>query len=218
MSEKNNENNKNNEENHDFFVHETASVSNKASIGSGTKIWNYAQVREDSVIGENCIISSFVYIDLGVKIGNNVKIQNRVSVYHGVTIEDGVFVGPHVCFTNDKVPRAVNPDLSLKTGSDWEVSKTVVERGASIGAHSVILPGVTIGEWAMIGSGSVVTKDVPPHALVFGNPARIKGFVCKCGRKLDFVREDDKENVVIMKCPVCNAEYKIKKEYYDRIR
>ena len=200
----------------EYFIHKTASVSKEAKIGSKTKIWNYAQIREGVVIGNNCIISSYVYIDFNVRIGNNVKIQNRVSIYHGVTLEDGVFVGPHVCFTNDKLPRAVNPDLSLKNAEDWKVLKTLVKKGASIGAHSVILPGITIGEWAMIGSGSVVTKDVPDHALVFGNPARIKGFVCKCGEKLKLVKKG--EEGVVMKCPVCNEEYFIKKRDYDLIR
>jgi len=166
------------------LIHKTAQVSEDAKIGSGTKIWNWVQIRENSNIGENCILSKGVYIDFDVKIGNNVKIQNNVSVYHGVTIEDGVFVGPHVCFTNDKIPRAINHDGAPKSNDDWEVSEIKIKEGASLGANSTILPGVTIGRFALIGSGSVVTKDVPDFGLVYGNPARMHGYVCKCGKKL----------------------------------
>ena len=163
-------------------IHPTAQVSADAVIGSGTNIWNWVQVREGVKIGENCVISKGVYIDSGVVIGSQVKIQNNVSLFHGVTVEDGVFLGPHVCFTNDMWPRAVNPDGSLKSVTDWVVAPTLVSRGASIGANSTIRCGVTIGAWAMIGAGSVVTRDVPDHALAMGNPARIKGYVCKCGQ------------------------------------
>lgn len=176
------------------FIHKTAEVSEKANIGKGTKIWNWVQVRENSNIGENCILSKGVYIDFDVKIGNNVKIQNNVSLYHGVTIEDGVFVGPHVCFTNDKIPRAINPDGTIKAGDDWQISETKVKEGSSLGANSTILPGVTIGRFALVGSGSIVTKDVPDFALVYGNPAKVHGYVCKCGKKLT------EENKV---CKVC---------------
>lgn len=158
-------------------IHPTAEVSGRASIGSNVKIWNNAQVREGACIGDNTIISKNVYIDSNVKIGKNVKIQNNVSVYHGVTIEDGVFLGPHVCFTNDKNPRAINEDGSPKSTSDWVVSPILVKYGASIGANSTILPGVTIGRFAMVGSGSVVTKDVADYAVVYGNPARAHGKV-----------------------------------------
>jgi UDP-2-acetamido-3-amino-2,3-dideoxy-glucuronate N-acetyltransferase len=164
-----------------YFVHKSAEVSDKALIGEGTKIWNWVQVRENVRIGKNCILSKGVYIDYGVTIGDNVKIQNNVSVYHGVTIEDGVFLGPHVCFTNDKLPRAINPDGSLKDASDWTVSETVVRVGASIGANSTILSGIIIGRFALVGSGSVVSKNVEDFALVYGNPARVHGRVDKSG-------------------------------------
>lgn len=167
------------------FIHPTAEVSERADIGDGTKIWNLAQVREDSVIGERCIISKNVYIDEKVKIGNRVKIQNNVNVYHGVTVEDDVFLGPSMTFTNDMFPRAFN--------ADWKITDTLVKKGASIGANATIVCGNTIGEYAMVGSGSVVTKDVPAYALVAGNPARLIGWVCKCGCRLD-------DNLVCVEC------------------
>ena len=159
-----------------IFIHETAHVSPEANIGEGTKIWINSQIREYAQIGENCIISKDTYIDEHVFIGNRVKIQNGVSVYHGVTIEDDVFVGPNATFTNDHVPRAFN--------AAWKISPTVIRTGASIGANATIVCGITIGEYAMIGAGSVVTKDVAPHALVVGNPARQVGYVCRCGARL----------------------------------
>src|SRR3989339_1438757 len=128
-------------------VHKTAEVSEKATIGNGVSVWNQSQIREGAKLGDNCIIAKNVYIDSGVVIGNNVKVQNNVSIYHGVTVEDGVFIGPHVVFTNDKNPRAINPDGSLKKDSDWEVSKTLVKNGTSIGAGAVILCGITLGDY-----------------------------------------------------------------------
>lgn len=173
----------------DVYIHPTAEVSPQAAIGAGTRIWNQAQVRENAVLGPGCVVSKNVYIDAGVRIGGGVKIQNNVNVYHGVTVEDDVFLGPSMTFTNDRFPRAFN--------GDFTVSETLVKRGASIGAHAVIRCGVVIGEYAMVGSGSVVTKDVPPHALVAGNPARRIGWVCKCGGKLG---QDGR-------CPACGAGY-----------
>lgn len=175
-----------------IFIHETAEVSPKAQIGEGTKIWNQVQVREEAVIGENCIISKNVYIDTKVQIGNRVKIQNNVNVYHGVQIEDDVFLGPSMTFTNDLYPRAFS--------DEWKITETLVKRGASIGAGAVVVCGVTIGEYAMIGSGSVVTKDVSSHALVVGNPARQIGWVCECGYKIN-------ENG---QCPECGKILRLK--------
>ena len=160
----------------DVFIHPSAHVSEKAVIGRGTKVWINSQIRENSVIGENCIISKDTYIDLGVKIGNGVKIQNGVSVYQGVTVADEVFIGPNACFTNDYLPRAFN--------AGWQITETKVERGASIGANATIVCGRVLGEYCMVGAGSVVTKDVPPYTLVVGNPARPIGKVCKCGARV----------------------------------
>ncbi len=171
-------------------VHSSSVVSENADVGDGTQIWLFCQIRENVRIGKGCILGKGIYIDSGVTIGDNVKIQNNASIYTGVTIEDGVFVGPHVCFTNDKVPRAVNPDMSLKSADDWHVTPTLVKAGAALGANSTIVCGVTIGRWAMVASGAVVTKDVPDHALVMGNPARIYAWVCSCGKK---VQMDDSE-------------------------
>jgi acetyltransferase-like isoleucine patch superfamily enzyme len=185
-------------------IHPTADVSEAAVIGAGTSIWNQAQVRERARIGEGCVIGKNVYVDFDVVIGDRVKIQNNVSVFHGVTVEDGVFVGPHVCFTNDRVPRAINVDGSAKTDDDWEVGPIRVRRGAALGANSTILPGVTIGEWAMVGSGSVVTRDVAPYELVAGNPARRLGSACPCGQPL---RDGEDGEPFAGPCPRCGDPF-----------
>lgn len=158
------------------FIHETAVVAPQAALGQGTRIWVNAQVRENAYIGQDCDIAKDVYVDHGVSIGARCKIQNGVSVYHGVTLEDDVFVGPSATFTNDRIPRAFN--------RNWECVATLVKRGASIGANATIVCGVTLGEYCMVGAGSVVTADVPPYALVVGNPARVVGKVDKMGRKI----------------------------------
>jgi acetyltransferase-like isoleucine patch superfamily enzyme len=169
----------------EFYVHPTADVSPQASIGTGTRIWNRAQVREGAVLGANCNIGKDAYIDFDVRIGDNVKVQNSALIYHGATLEDGVFVGPQACLTNDLYPRAINPDGSLKSASDWEVGETVVRYGASIGAGAIIVTGVEIGRFAMIGAGAVVTRDVPAHGLALGVPARLVGYVCACGARVE---------------------------------
>lgn len=161
------------------FVHPTADVSPNTVIGLGSQVWNNTKIREGAVLGAECHIGFGVYIDTHVRIGDNVKIQNGVSVYEGVTIEDGVFVGPQVTFTNDRHPRAIYPDGRPR--DDWQISSTLVQYGASIGAGAVIVCGVTIGRWAMVGAGALVSKDVPEHALVLGTPANVTGFVCRCG-------------------------------------
>jgi UDP-2-acetamido-3-amino-2,3-dideoxy-glucuronate N-acetyltransferase len=183
------------------FVHPSADVSPRVTIGPGTRIWHQAQVREGAHVGAHCIVGKGAYVDFDVIIGDNVKIQNGVYVYHGVTVEDGVFLGPGVILTNDKLPRAINPDGTLKTDDDWEVSSIVIRRGASIGAGAVVLPGVTVGEFALVGAGAVVTRDVPTQGLVYGNPARLHGYVCRCGRTLS---ELENRN---WKCEVCNESF-----------
>jgi acetyltransferase-like isoleucine patch superfamily enzyme len=201
-----------------FFAHATADVSAKATIGSGTKIWQHCQVREGVVIGNNCILSKGVYIDSEVHIGSNVKIQNGISIYHGVTLEDGVFCGPHCVFTNDRQPRAINPDGTLKSGDDWVVSKTLVKTGASIGAHATIVCGVTVGRWAMIGAGAVVTHDVPDYGLVYGNPARLRGFVCPCGEKLGgAIDTAGGLETIDLICPKCHTQISIPQTVYARL-
>ncbi|HSM38864.1 MAG TPA: acyltransferase [Candidatus Limnocylindrales bacterium] len=185
-------------------VHPTADVAADAVIGPGTSIWNQAQVRERARIGSGCVIGKNAYVDTDVVIGDNVKVQNNVSLYHGVTIEDGVFIGPHVCFTNDKLPRAVNRDGTPKSEDDWVVSPILVRRGAALGANATILPGVTIGRWAMVGSGSVVTADVGDHELVVGNPARRIGSACPCGQPL----RDGPDGIAFSgACPSCGETF-----------
>lgn len=172
-----------------YFKHHTSEVNINSKIGHGSKVWNNSQIRENVIIGTNCIIGTNVYIDYNVEIGNNVKIQNCVNIYHGVTIEDDVFIGPSVTFTNDMYPRSFN--------NNWEVSNTLVKKGASIGANSTIICGITIGKYSMIGAGSVVKNDVNDYELLAGNPARVIGYVCKCGNKLD----------KYFYCKKCNLQY-----------
>ena len=190
------------------YVDPTAIIDKPVNIGSGTKIWHFVHIMKDAQIGKECIIADYVYIGRGVKIGNKVKLENRVTVYEGVTIHDNVFIGPHVAFTNDLYPRSLNPD--------WKILPTLVKQGSSIGAGSVIVCGVTIGENALIGAGSVVTNDIPNLALAYGNPARVRGFICKCGTKLETEEENGK--IVLMVCSCCKERYTISLEDYGEMK
>ena len=160
-----------------------AVVEEGSEIGQGSSIWHFAHVRGGSVIGKDCVIGKDVYIDTGVILGDGCKVQNGVSIYNGVKLEDSVFVGPHAVFTNDLRPRA-------RLWSDERLVETFVERGASIGANATIRCGITLGKWCMVAAGSVVTKDIPPHALVVGVPGRVRGWVTESGELLEIGVDD----------------------------
>jgi UDP-2-acetamido-3-amino-2,3-dideoxy-glucuronate N-acetyltransferase len=180
----------------------TADVDASAAIGDGSKIWHLAQVRDGVSLGENCIVSRGAYIGSGVKIGNNCKIQNFALVYEPAVLGDGVFIGPAVVLTNDHYPRAINPDMSLKTGSDWDKVGVTIGDGASIGAQSVCVAPVKIGAWALVAAGSVVTKDVPEFALVAGTPAKRIRWVGRAGLPLEDIGDNS------FRCPTTGALYK----------
>lgn len=181
----------------DYFLHESSYIDAGANIGAGTKIWHFCHVMQDAQVGENCNIGQNVFIAAGVHIGNRVKIQNNVSVYTGVTLEDDVFLGPSMVFTNVTNPRSHVPRRG-------EYRPTHVRRGATIGANATILCGVTLGVYAFVGAGAVVTHDIPPHALVYGTPARLHGWMCRCGERLSLSTQPATETAV---CPRCNTRY-----------
>ena len=157
-----------------YYKHPTARVESKR-IGTGTRIWAFAHVLSGAIIGRDCNIGDHCYIESDVRIGDAVTIKNGVSVWDGVTIDRGVFLGPSVALTNDRHPRSRAP---------WELSRTHIEEGATIGANATVLCGLTVGAFALVGAGAVVTRDVPGHGLVYGNPARLRGYVCRCGHTL----------------------------------
>ena len=183
-----------------FFVHESSYIDDGVSVGAETKIWHFCHVLTGSVIGEKCNIGQNVVVGPDVQIGNGCKIQNNVSVYPGVTLEDDVFCGPSMVFTNVYNPRS---HIVRK----HEYRRTLVKQGATLGANCTIVCGATIGKYAFIGAGAVVTKDIPDYALVFGNPARQQGWVCACGEKLP-----EPEVTGEIRCPVCGASYGIEDE------
>jgi len=172
-------------------------------------------VREGAVIGSECILGKGAYIDLNVRIGDRCKLQNGVFVFHGFNLEDGVFLGPGVMLLNDKNPRAINADGSLKSDSDWTPSEGVVRHGASVGGGAVVLPGVNIGRFALVGSGAVVTRDVPDHGIVVGNPARLRGFACVCGKPLQHAKA--RPDGVLMRCDECGTEILIPVDVYAQL-
>ena len=196
-------------------IHPSADVADDAEIGPRTRIWHQVQVREGAVIGSECILGKGAYVDLKVRIGDRCKLQNSVFIFHGFNLEDGVFLGPGVMLLNDKNPRAIKADGSLKSDSDWTVSEAVVRHGASVGGGAVVLPGVSIGRFAMVGAGAVVTREVPDHGMVVGNPARLKGFACVCGKQLR--RLDQKTEGILMRCPDCGTEVSIPVDVYAQL-
>jgi len=178
----------------------SADVSDQAVLGDGTKIWHLAQVREQATLGENCIVGRGAYVGTGVQIGDNTKIQNYALVYEPAKLGKGVFIGPAVVLTNDTYPRSVSPDGSLKSAHDWTPVGVTIEDGASIGARAVCVAPVTIGRWSTVAAGAVVTKDVPPFALVAGVPAKRLGWVGKAGEPL-------RQEGGFWVCPATGAKY-----------
>lgn len=177
----------------DYFIHESTYIDEGAEIGAGTKIWHFCHVMPRARIGEGCNIGQNVLISSDVVIGNRVKIQNNVSVYTGVIVEDDAFLGPSMVFTN-----VINPRSHISRKDEYRT--TLVRRGASIGANATILCGVTLGCYSFVGAGSVVTRDVPDYALVYGSPARLRGWMCQCGEHLTFIEQGGMERAVCQSC------------------
>lgn len=185
-----------------YFRHESAYIDEPASIGQGTKIWHFCHIMAGAVIGERCVIGQNVFIARAARLGNNVHIQNNVSIYDGVELEDDVFCGPSMVFTN-----VINPRSHVSRKNEYR--RTLVKRGASIGANATIVCGHTIGQYAMIGASSVVTRDVPDYALVFGVPGVLQGWVCACGDRLAV---DSHSKGIQTRCSTCGAVYQVEQD------
>lgn len=179
-----------------FFVHESSYVDPGAEIGEGTKIWHFSHIMGQASVGKNCNIGQNVFIGDNVRIGNSVKIQNNVSIYSGVIIEDLVFLGPSMVFTN-----VINPRSHIERKSEYRTTR--VKHGSTIGANVTVICGVNIGRYAFVGAGSVVTYDVPNYGLVYGNPSRLKGWICQCGERLNFNQLEEDYTI----CTLCGNKY-----------
>jgi len=192
-------------------IHPTADLEADVAVGPRSSVWHRAQIRIGARIGADCVIGRDAFIDEGVTLGNRVKIQNLALVYHGVTVEDGVFIGPNAILTNDRYPRAITADGELARADDWVVSPITLRTGSSIGAGAVVVAGTEVGRFATVGAGSVVTRNVPDHALVAGSPARRIGWVCGCGQRLvDGAGAQVKANYEgAAACPRCPSTYTI---------
>lgn len=186
----------------DFFVHESSYVDEGAQIGAGTKIWHFCHLMGGTKIGERCNIGQNVFIAVDVTIGNNVKIQNNVSLYTGVVVEDDVFLGPSMVLTN-----VINPRSHVSRKDEYK--STLIKQGATVGANATIVCGVTLGQYCFIGAGAVVTRSVPDYGLVYGNPGRVQGWMCRCGIRLVFETVDGREQAL---CPECGEPYRKKDE------
>jgi acetyltransferase-like isoleucine patch superfamily enzyme len=188
----------------DTFVHPSALVEDGASVGPGSSVWHHAHIREGAKIGGACTVGKGVYVGAGVAVGDRCKIQNHAMLFEGSSVADGVFIGPGAQLANDRYPRAVTPDGEPKGAKDWTLGHVRVEGGASIGAGAIVVPDATVGSWAMVGAGSVVTRDVAPHELVAGNPARHVGYVCSCGRRLAHSGDGD-----TWRCEICARTFEL---------
>lgn len=182
------------------FVHPTATIDQNTEIADDVRVYSHSHINSGAIVERGCVIGAHVYIGSAVSIGKNSKIQNGAKLYSPAIIKHGVFIGPNAVLTNDRIPRAINPNGMQKKAQDWNMVGVVIEEGASVGAGAICVAPLVIGKWAMIGAGSIVTSDVRPHQMVFGNPARPQGWVCKCAGRL-------KKTDMYFYCTLCTREY-----------